>query len=235
MVSFRAHLAGRRGLRRWLLVVAFLVAVPAIFATDTNAVLDAWLDSQTNLHTWHAGFVQTRTLKALKQPLVTTGQVWFARPNQFRWELGMPAQTIAVRSGDEMFVIYPLLKRAERYPVGDKAAGQWRDVMALLQTGFPGNRAELDNQFRLLAITEAKGHWQLAMQPRSSAARRMMPEIRVGLTSDTFELTRTELVFADGSSMRSDYANAVVNPELNERLFQWKPPPDFKVTEPMTN
>src|SRR6185436_8613889 len=82
-------------------------------AADTNAVLDAWLATQTNLHTWTADLTQTRTLKTLTQPLTATGHLWFGTPNRFRWELGSPARTIAVRNADEMFVIYPRLKRAE--------------------------------------------------------------------------------------------------------------------------
>src|SRR5258705_286086 len=62
-------------------------------AADTNAVLNGWLSSQTNLQTWTADFVQTRTFRTLTQPLVATGHVWFATPNRFRWELGSPART----------------------------------------------------------------------------------------------------------------------------------------------
>ena len=69
-------------------------------AADTNALLNAWHAAQTNLHTWTANFTQTRTLKTLRQPLVATGQVWFAKPDRFRWELGQPAQTIALRRAD---------------------------------------------------------------------------------------------------------------------------------------
>jgi outer membrane lipoprotein-sorting protein len=33
--------------------------------------------------------------------------------------------------------------------------------------------------------------------------------------------------------MRSDFTNAVVNPPLDEKLFEWTPPDDFKVTNPL--
>src|SRR6185436_14406503 len=111
---------------------------------DTNAVVNGWLSSQTNLQTWTADFLQTRTFRTLTQPLVATGHIWFATPNRFRWELGSPARTIAVRNADEMFVIYPRLKRAEKYPLGGSAPGEWRDMLSLLDAGFPRNRADLD-------------------------------------------------------------------------------------------
>src|SRR5881275_289400 len=90
-------------------------------AADTNTLLTTWLNAQTNIQTWSADFVQTRTLKSLTQPLTAKGHVWFAAPNRFRWELGSPPQTIAVRGTDEMLVIYPRLKHVERYPLsGDQ-------------------------------------------------------------------------------------------------------------------
>jgi outer membrane lipoprotein-sorting protein len=62
----------------------------------------------------------------------------------------------------------------------------------------------------------------------------MMPELNIGLTTNDFSLASTELVFVDGSRMRNDFTNAVLNPPLDEKLFKWTPPADFKVTNPFT-
>jgi len=202
-------------------------------AADTNTVLTGWLSAQTNLHTWSADFTQTRTLRTLTQPLTATGRLWFARPARFRWELGQPAQTIALRNADELFVIYPRLKRAERYPLTGKETGQWHDALSLLEAGFLRNRADLEARFRILSLIETNGTWQLALQPKSAPARRMMSEIRVAVATNDFSLTSTELVFAEASRMRNDFTNAVLNPGIAETVFDWKPDADFKVTEPL--
>jgi outer membrane lipoprotein-sorting protein len=217
-----------------LLILCALVSSPdCARAADTNAVLNAWFATQTNLHTWKASFTQTRTLKTLKQPLVTSGRVWFELPNRYRWELGAPAQTIALRQADELLVIYPVLKRAERYPAGDKATGQWRDALALLEAGFPRDRAELESRFRILSLAGANGVWTLTLQPKSSAAQRMMKEMRLGLATHDFLLVSTELVFVDGSTMRNDFTNAVLNSTFDAAVFDWTPPADFTITEPL--
>jgi len=207
-------------------------APAALRAADTNAVLDAWFAAQANVHFLSADFVQTRTLKTLVQPLVATGHLWFSPPNQFRWELGSPAQTIALRHADEMFVIYPRLKRAEHYPLGASAPRAWRDAMSLVDAGFPRTRKEFNSQFQIQSLTETNGLWVVALQPRSAAARQIMPELRVSLAAGDFSFAGTELVFVDGSRMRNDFSHVVANGALDENLFQWKPPADFKVTEP---
>jgi outer membrane lipoprotein-sorting protein len=212
------------------LVVAHSELSPA---ADTNAVIDGWLNAQTNLQSWQADFIQTRTFKTLMHPLTASGHVWFASPNRFRWELGSPAQTIALRRSDEMIVVYPMLKRAERYPLTGKESSEWRDVLALLEAGFPGSRTELERRFRIELLTETNAAWQLVLQPTSASARKMIKQIHVGLATNDFSLTSTELVFADDSRMRNDFTNAMLNPSVDDDLFDWKPDPDFKVTEPL--
>jgi outer membrane lipoprotein-sorting protein len=86
----------------------------------------------------------------------------------------------------------------------------------------------------LLALTETNGSWLLTLQPVSAFARKMMQEIRVGLATNDFSLTSNELVFIDGSRMRNDFTNAVLNPTLPAALFRWQPEPGYKVTEPMS-
>ncbi len=218
---------------RWFGLFVFFAASLTSMA-DSAAVLDGWFAAQANLRSWSADFVQTRTLKTLTQPLVAVGHVDFAVPDQFRWELGHPARTIALGGNGEMYVIYPRLKRAEHYPFGPAAPKQWRDMMSLLQAGFPRSRQEFDAEFQLLSLTETNGVWQLALQPQSVAARQMMPELRLGLMTNDFSLASTEMIFVDGSRMQNVFTNAVVNPASDPNLFTWQPPADYRVTNPLS-
>src|SRR5215831_15574805 len=95
---------------RVVLLGGLLLGPPRLCA-EVGPLLTSWLAAQTNIHSWSADFIQTRVLKSLAQPLTATGHVWFAFPNRFRWELGNPPQTIAVREAGELLIVYPKLKR----------------------------------------------------------------------------------------------------------------------------
>jgi len=209
--------------------------VPSPSRAGTNSLLAGWLKSQTNIQTWSAEVVQTRSFKSLAQPLTATGRVWFAAPNLFRWELGRPAQTIALRQPEQMWVIYPRLQRAEKYPLGGEQAGPWRDTLALFEAGFPRSESELESRFRILSVTTTGGGQEVSLQPRSPAARRLMPLIKVAFATNDFGLRTTELHFADGSSMRNEFTNVVVNPRLDEAVFSPAMNPDFKIIEPLSS
>jgi outer membrane lipoprotein-sorting protein len=199
-------------------------------AADQEQVISGWLGVQTNVQTWAADFTQIRKLKALTQPLVSTGQVWFAAPQNFRWQLGAN-QTIAIRSNETMLVEYPRLKRAEKYDFQNSGPNEWKDALALLQSGFPRSREDIDRQFRILSLSNTNGIYELELEPRSAGARKMMPQINV-LIHSNLTLAGTELVFADGSRMRNEFSNVRTNVPV-EGKFVLSIPPDFKLIEPL--
>jgi outer membrane lipoprotein-sorting protein len=216
------------------LMSAAVLCLPGLKAAELNPAVAEWLAAQTNIQSWSADFVQTRTLKSLTQPLMATGTVWFAAPNRFRWELGKPPQTIAVRSSDQLMVIYPRLKRVERYPLGGNQAGPWKDALALLEAGFPRSAAELLAQYDILEQHIDNSVGRLVLQPKSASARRMMPQISIEFDLANHSLRATTLQFADGSSLRNDFSGAVLNPAIDPKQFSPDLPNDYKVVEPLS-
>jgi outer membrane lipoprotein-sorting protein len=214
----------------WILDFGF--SSRALAAEDTSSLL-RFLSSQTNLVTWSADLRQVRYLKTLTQPLSSTGRLWFAAPSRFRWEIGEPAQTIAVRGKNELVVIYPRLKRVEKYPLNSASMERWRDMLALLDAGFPRSQADLEERFKIISITRSNDMHVLAMQPKSSAARKMIPQLTLSFATNDFQLRATELQMGDGSVMRNEFSHVQLNPKLDESLFTPKIDPDFKVVEPL--
>ena len=202
-------------------------------AASLDPVVSAWLTAQSNVQSWSADFVQTRSFKSLTVPLTEKGHVWFSAPNRFRWELGTPPKTIAVRATNEMLVIYPRLKRAERFALDANAAGPWKDALALLEAGFPRNADQLESQYDVENQVIQDAVVKLVLRPKSSAARRMMPQIQIEFNRTTQMLQSTELHFADGSLMRNDFSNSVLNAPVDPAQFSPQLPPDYMVVEPL--
>jgi outer membrane lipoprotein-sorting protein len=215
----------------WLCLAFGLAGMTA--PAQSEKFPDQWIAAQANLRTWSADVVETRALKTLSQPLVSAGKVWVAIPDRFRWELGQPAQTIALRQPDQLCIIYPRLKRVEKYPLDGKQPGPWRDALALLDASFPRSRAELESRFQLLSITQTNGIIRLRMQPKSQAARKFLSEISVAVRARDFSPASTELKFSDGSGIRNDFSNGILNPPLNPGLFKPDYGTNFTVVEPL--
>jgi outer membrane lipoprotein-sorting protein len=231
--NFKSGRVGRTGVLCLVLwTLAFGAGNICASAAETNSILSTWIAAQTNIHTWSADVMQTRTLKSLTQPLKAYGHVWFEAPNRFRWELTNPVPSIAVRGPDEMLVIYPRMKRAERYQLGAEQAGQWRDVMKLLDAGFPRNQSDMTAQYNILSQNVSGDICELTLQPKSATARKLMPQIKIAFSTKESTLTSTELQMADGSTMKNDFKNTELNPKIDESLFTPKLESDYKVVEP---
>jgi outer membrane lipoprotein-sorting protein len=166
-------------------------------------------------------------------PLTATGQVWFAAPNRFRWELGHPPQTIAVRAETELLILYPRLKRVERFPLTGTQTGPWRDALSLLESGFPRNQADLEARYHIASLTFSGHQGEVVLRPKSEAARRMIPQLKIDFDTQNFTLLATELQFTDGSTMRNDFKNSVLNPQIDPGIFAPEIPKDYKVSEPL--
>jgi len=193
------------------LSLLLLLSASTCPAADQSALLDQWLAAQTNFHTWTADATQIRHFTTLAQPLTSAGKVWMAVPDRFRWEVGQPVQTIAIRQPDQLILVYPRLKRMEKYPLNDKQPGLWKEALALLEASFPRSRAELESRFRVASVTETNSLAQIELQPKSAAARKFMSAIQVTLHTSDFSLAATELDFSDGSSMRNEFSNVRTN------------------------
>lgn len=215
-----------------LLILGLLPAPSAPGADSPEGLFSQWLAAQTNLHTLAADFVQTRSLRSLAQPIRTPGRLYFAAPAQFRWELGTPPQTIALRQTNRLAVIYPPQKRVETYDLGT-AGSQWREILALMEAGFPRSRAELESRYRLERLSSTNDLLEVTLVPRHPTARRLIPELTLGLAPRENRLCFSRLKMADGSEMRQDYTNIAVNPVWPESPFVWTPPPDYRVVEPL--
>ena len=187
---------------------------------------------QTNIQTWSADFTQIRSLKALtpvadfhRLRLVRRAVIVFTGSSATRRRPSLSATL------DQLMVIYPKLKRAERYSLGGAAATEWKDTLALLDAGFPRSHAEVESRFNILSQQTANGIHTLTLQPKSETARKFMPQIKISFDTTSFALHSTELQFQDGSTMENIFANPQLNPQIDDQLFH-PTVEGYKIVEP---
>lgn len=218
-----------------LLIVAGQLTAAAAAPVALSPAVKSWLAAQTHLHTWTADLTQTRTLQSLTEPLTAQGQVWFAAPDRFRWELGQPPETIAVCTGTNLLILYPRLKRAERIRLSGGHTGQWRSALDMLEAGFPRSAAQLRRRYRILSQTVTNHTCRLTLQPRAAMVRRMVSRLEIDFDTGNSALRGTELKFSDGSTLRNDFHHVVLNPKLGKTIFAPPIPSDYTVVQPMTH
>lgn len=202
-------------------------------ADATGGLLDKWLERQALINSWSADVVQVRKLKSLARPLESGGRVWFKQPNRFRWQLGDPPRTIAVRSADELVVIYPRLKQAERYPISGVSDPAWKQVLTLLEVGFPSDKATFYARYELLSAEQVGDLLRFELRPSASQARRLLEKVWLEVSAQDYTLHATELVFPDGSTMKNRFSGHQINPVLEDGLFDFDIAEGYQIVEPL--
>ena len=215
-----------------LLLLSWPLQAAAVESSVAEA-LDTWLERQAQVKTWTADVVQIRRLKSLARPLESRGMLWFAHPNRFRWVMGDPPRTIAVRTPDELLVVYPRFKRVERFPIGDVSNPAWKQALALLEVGFPSDAVAFRERYELLSGTKDNDTWRFELQPVDKEARRLLKKVRLEISPESFVLQATELVFPDGSIMRNEFSRHQLNPEVAPGTFNYDIGEDYEVANPL--
>jgi len=214
-----------------LFLVSSVEAGPGI--DSSREFLNTWMDQQTKIKTWSADVVQIRNLKSLVRPLKSRGRVWFLQPNRFRWQLGDPPRTIAVRKDDELLIIYPRLKQIERFATGEDVDPAWKQALALLEVGFPSDADTFFARYELVTTKRFKKSWKFELRPAAEVARKLLDRVTVEISTRDFTLLATELTFPDGSTMKNQFIHRKLNPGLDEALFDFEIEEGYTVVNPL--
>ena len=211
-----------------------LLFIPfSLCAGPKEQIVDDWIHMQSTIHTWTADFKQIRELKALTQPLTATGKIWFSAPDRFRWEVMLPAPTIATRTQDDLLILFPRLKRAEKYSLASLRQGQWKDLLNLLDTGFPRSSADFEKQFHVRDVVEIPGGRRLVLDPKSDLVKKYLPEIDIDIRMPDFMLLGTTMTFVDGSVLKNEFTNPQLNQPIDPGVYT-PSVSDYKVTQPLS-
>jgi len=210
--------------RKILLTLALCCLAVVAHAESENTPLRAWLEHQAAIKTWQAEVTQIRHIKNLAQPLKNEGKLWFIQPNQFRWQLGEPARTLAIRDGKQLLIVYPRLKQAERFPFDDVKDPAMKQALLLLEVGFPSNAETFFSRYELLSEQTAldeqeKPYHQFELQPRATGARKLLEKLVLEVTDESQELRATQLFFTDGSSMRNEFYKQQYNQKFDPSIL----------------
>jgi outer membrane lipoprotein-sorting protein len=210
-----------------LLILVQTLAANALGNTPIKAVEDisplrSMIAMQKAIHTLSADFTQSRSLKTLRDPLISHGKLWMQTQQLFRWELGTPPKTIIIGTPTETTVIQPFKKTASKtirsLPTEIAASSEAFGMMFL-----PGNGDfdDFQREVRILKIQNSAGICHVEFIPRNTELARGLTAIKLDFNSETGQWIRLEILTRDGSSIRNDFTDININQKLDPHLFEY--------------
>ena len=165
-------------------------------------------------------------IRLMKNPVVSSGTVWFQTPNKFRREVKGNSPSITVSSGRELWIYYPNFKSAERYPLGK---GSPLDAtVAAINSAL--NLEDIESSFNVTATRSDNGH-ELQLLPRTAAMKRVFQKLDLRINSE-FRVERTDMLLPNGDRIVTTYSNQK-RAGIPASTFEFKPPAGTEVTTPL--
>jgi outer membrane lipoprotein carrier protein len=173
-----------------------------------------------------ADFQEHRVIRLMKNPVQSSGTVWFQPPNKFRREVKGNASSITVSDGRNLWIYYPNFKSAERYPLGK---GSPLDAtVAAINSAL--NLENIETSFNISATKSENGH-ELALLPHTAAMKRVFQKLDLRINNQ-FRVDRTDMLLPNGDRIVTTYSNQTRAP-IPPSTFEFKPPGGTEVTTPL--
>jgi len=176
--------------------------------------------------TTQADFQERRVIRLMKNPVLSSGTVWFQPPNKFRREVKGNSPSVTVSDGRELWIYYPNFKSAERYPLGK---GSPLDAtVAAINSAL--NLENIETSFNISATKSDSGH-ELALLPRTAAMKRVFQKLDLRI-NDKSRVERTDMLLPNGDRIVTTYSNQT-RAAIPPSTFEFKPPSGTEVTTPL--
>jgi outer membrane lipoprotein carrier protein len=193
-----------------LTLTLLLLPLVNLQAADGKQLLKHFLQG---LNTLQADFQQV-----LEQPneagvYLSSGTFYLKRPGQLRWEYDPPNEQLIVADGKRIWLYDKELEQVSHR--SQKAALEGTPAQ-LLST--PGS---LDLHFEFKDLGVADGLNWVELQPKDKESQ--FHRVRLALTDK--QLLRMEMADNFGQTTRFLFTNVQRNPALDDKLFDFTPPP----------
>lgn len=215
-------------MRTILLPILFVLSMACVAsgAALSGDELKNLLASIRQNRSTQADFQEQRVIRLMKNPVTSSGTVWFQTPNKFRREVKGKSPSVTVSDGRDLWIYYPSFKSAERYPLGK---GSPLDItVAAINSAL--NLENIEGSFNVTATKTNTGH-ELQLLPRTTAMKRVFQKLDLRINND-FRVERTDMLLPNGDRIVTTYSNqkrAAIPPGT----FEFKPPPGTEVTTPL--
>ena len=196
---------------RFLILFLGLVAT----ARADNAPLETWIKRQAAILTLDVPFTQERKLPALKEPVTTTGRLCFSKPDQVRWQLGEPFQTLAVSDGNTLTLMDASAKTARRTSPGSPQEARF----SMLAGKAFESMEQFDQTFEIVESSVTSGIYQYTLKPKDRRIRSQIPWVFLDIDPEKNELRALEIELQDRSRLRTIFHHPRFNVKLDQALF----------------
>ena len=181
-----------------------------------------WADSfdgirgaAANVMAVQADFVQEKHLPILAKPLVSTGRLYYRRPDALRWEYTAPVKSVLIMHDGET-------RRFVESEQGGRLVEDASARMQAMQVVMPEISGWLSGRFQdnpLFDASLCEGN-RILMVPKDEGMQRFIQRIELVMAGTPGVIQEVLIFESEKAFTRMVFSDTHVNPDLDDRLFQ---------------
>ncbi|MFZ0820639.1 MAG: outer membrane lipoprotein carrier protein LolA [Candidatus Acidiferrales bacterium] len=187
----------------------------------TESVLRQLDHEAKGFHSLTASIEQTKVTVAVNDKSTETGQISVRRDDKMRIEFTQPDARTILRSGNDLYVYNPKLKRVEEYDLG-----KHRDLVdQFLLLGFGTSGSELLKGYLPVMLGEEtldnRQVVKLELTPKSEEVRNQINKVHIWIDESTWLAVQQQFFETGGGDyFIIHYTNVVKNPNISDDHFK---------------
>jgi outer membrane lipoprotein carrier protein len=190
-----------------------LVATPAFAQVNLPYILSRIEERYNRAKTLKVTFHEEYTAGGRSRK-IETGDLFLRKPGKMRWDYREPLGKLFISDGKNLYLYTPQSKRAEKMKL--KETDDLRAPLAFLL-----GKLHFEKDFTNFTMKQAGADWDITAEPKSDK----LPYRRVDfLVTPEFQIKRLSVIGQDASVLTFHFANEAMNPPIEDRMFQFKPP-----------
>jgi outer membrane lipoprotein-sorting protein len=195
-------------------------------APVSDADLKSLLASIRQNRITQADFQEQRVIRLMREPILSSGKVWFQPPNKFRREVKGNSPSLTMSDGRQLWIYYPNFKSAERYPLGK--GSPLDSTVAAINSSL--NLEDVENNFQISASKVENGY-ELRLMPRAASMKRVFQKLDLRI-NDQLRVERTDMLLPNGDRIVTTYSDQTHGP-VPASMFEFTPPAGTDITTPL--
>lgn len=169
---------------------------------ELPAIMKEWAEAQQAVGDMEVAFEQTRTIPALKKPVMAPGKFWRFTDGAFRWEMGSPTATILVHDLKE----FRVRESAEApWQVLQEDDARYR-MWARFLSGRQASPKDISRHFVVKEAVDSPGITTVTLQPKAPFIRRYLNQLDLQISQSTKLLVQLRVIQGDGTVVLMRFA-----------------------------
>ncbi len=202
------------------LLVAALVAPVCLPSTAPDRLAQQVQERYNRAHTLSVRFVERYEIQGHTRP-AESGKLILRKQGKMRWEYEKPQGKVLISDGKTIYLYTSGDNRVEKIPIRDT-----EDMRAPL--AFLLGHLDFKKEFTKLQTHPGDGGTWLEGAAKDDRA----PYATVGMLVETNgSVGKLNVLGRDGSSMTFAFSDEILNPLVDDKLFQFKIPPGAEVVD----